>query len=295
MAYSMTGFGRSEKLFDTRTYTVEIKSVNSRFCDINIRMPRLFNFADAVIRKMITDRLVRGKVDIYISFDDSEGASTEVVINEGLAKEYSSSVTRLAELTGRADDLTASRLSLYSDILSIKQKTLDEEVIAEELYSAVNGAIDEMLSMRLVEGNNLAKDMLTKIDTLASLRDEIATRAPGVVEDYRNRLKARLDEILTGDMRAFYDDARLTTEVTVFADKCAIDEELSRLISHFSQAREILTGNGPVGKRMDFLVQEINREVNTIGSKANDIEITNRVMLMKNEVEKVREQIQNLV
>lgn len=295
MAHSMTGFGRSEKLFDTRIYTVEIKSVNSRFCDINVRMPRMFNFADAAIRKIITDRLVRGKVDIFISFDDSQNASTEVVVNEALAKEYSSAITRISELTGRTDDLTASRLSQYSDVLSTKQKNLEEEEIEAEVFAAVNGAIDEMLKMRLVEGNNLANDLLGKIDTLSNLRDEIEQRAPGVVEDYKSRLKARLDEILNSDMRAFYDDARLTAEVTVFADKCAIDEELSRLISHFSQAREILTSSGPVGKRMDFLVQEINREVNTIGSKANDIEITNRVMLMKNEIEKVREQIQNLV
>lgn len=295
MAYSMTGFGRSERLFGTRTYTIEIKSVNSRFCDINIRMPRIFNFADSSVRKTITDRLVRGKVDVYINFDDSEDSTTEVIINEGLAREYSAAVSRLAQLCDRPDELSASRLSLYSDVLSVKQKSIDEEELGNELIAALNSAIDEMLSMRETEGNNLVKDLLEKIDILANLRDEIALRAPGVIEDYRTRLSARIDEILADDKRAFYDDARLAAEVAVFADKCAVDEELNRLISHFKQAREILTSKGPIGKRMDFLVQEMNREVNTIGSKANDIEITNRVMLMKNEVEKIREQIQNLV
>ncbi len=295
MAYSMTGFGRGERLFGTRAYTIEIKSVNSRFCDINIRMPRIFNFADTTIRKIITDRLERGKVDVFVSFDDSEDETTEVVVNEGLAKEYSMAVTKLAQISGRPDELSAARLSLYQDVLTVKQKALDEEDLAKELYETLNAAIDGMIAMRKVEGDNLVNDMLAKIDILAKLRDEIETRAPGVVADYKARLSARIDEILEDDKRAFYDDARLAAEVAVFADKCAVDEELNRLISHFGQAREILTSEGPIGKRMDFLVQEMNREVNTIGSKANDIEITNRVMLMKNEVEKIREQIQNLV
>ncbi len=295
MAYSMTGFGRSEKIVETRRYTAELKSVNSRYCDINIRMPRLFNFAEASIRRTISDRLSRGKVDLYISFEDLDNASAEVAVNAGLAREYSEAVKKISELTGRVDDLSASRLSSYQDVLIVRQKNVDEDTIAAELMLCLNEAIDSMLSMRKNEGEVLCKDMLSKVSCLRELHKEISERAPLVVEDYRAKLSARIDEILDSEKRALYDDARLAAEVAVFADKCAIDEEINRLLSHFAQAETILSSDGFIGKKMDFLVQEINREVNTIGSKANDIEITNRVLLMKNEIEKIREQIQNLV
>ncbi|MCQ2529553.1 MAG: YicC family protein [Saccharofermentans sp.] len=295
MASSMTGFGRGEKIFDTRRYTVELKSVNSRFCDINIRMPRLFNFADSKIRKLITDRLVRGKIDVFINFDDAESAATEVVVNEGLARAYAGALSRISEITEAENELTASRLASFQDVLTVRQKSVDEDALYEELVSCMNAAIDGMCEMRAIEGQNLVDDILGKVSQLENLRDEIATRAPGVVEDYRVRLSNRIDEILDSEKRALYDESRLAAEVTVFADKCAIDEELKRLISHYGQARKILGGEANVGKKMDFLIQEINRETNTIGSKANDIEITNRVLLMKNLIEEMREQIQNLV
>lgn len=295
MAYSMTGFGRGEKIYDTRRYTVELKSVNNRYCDINIRMPRLFNFADAKVRKLISDELVRGKVDVFISYDDSTSAATEVVVNEGLAKAYASAILKISHVTGIESDLSSSRISNYPDVLTVKQNQLDEDAIYAELESAIKEAIDGMKQMRLVEGNNLCEDILSKVDELSRLRDEIAEHAPSVVADYRTRLNSRIEELLGDDKKAFYDEARLAAEVAVFADKCAIDEELKRLISHFKQARDILSSKGAVGKKMDFLVQEINREINTCGSKANSLEITNRVLLMKNLVEEMREQIQNLV
>lgn len=295
MASSMTGFGRAEKLYDTRRYTVELKSVNSRFCDINIRMPRLFNFADSKIRKKITDRLVRGKIDIFINFDDSESAATEVAVNEGLASAYAAALARISAVTGADNELSSSRLASFQDILVVRQKDVDEDSLFNELMSCVDAAIDGMCEMRSIEGKNLADDILGKVSQLENLRNEIADRAPVVVEDYRARLSARIDEILDSEKRALYDENRLAAEVTVFADKCAIDEELKRLISHYGQARKILGGEANVGKKMDFLIQEINRETNTIGSKANDLEITNRVLLMKNLIEEMREQIQNLV
>ncbi len=295
MAYSMTGFGRAEKIFSTRRYTVELKSVNSRYCDINIRLPRLFNFAESGLRKQITDTLGRGKVDCYVTYEDQESASTEVAVNEGLAKAYSEAIIKLCEVTGRQDDLTATRLSSYQDVLIIRQASVDEETLGKEISEVMAEALNGMLQMRKAEGEALCKDLLSKVEYLEGIRNEIATRAPSVIEDYKVRLSDRIDEILDSEKRAFYDDARLAAEVAVFADKAAIDEELARLISHFSQARSILTSEGGIGKKMDFLVQEINREVNTIGSKANDLEITNRVLLMKNEIEKIREQIQNLV
>ena len=295
MAYSMTGFGRGEKVFDTRKYSVELKSVNSRFCDINIRLPRFFNFAEVDVRKVITERLVRGKIDCYINYSDNDGADQTVTVNEGLAKAYSDAARSLAESTGREDDLKVSQLADFQDVLSVEQRTIDEERALEEMMETLGLAIDGMLAMRKREGDALCANILSKVDSLEKIRNDILAHAPSVIVSYREKLTARIDEILTSDQRAFYDDNRLAAEVAVFADKCAIDEELTRLASHIAQARKILSGNGAVGKQMDFLIQEINREVNTTGSKANDIEITNNVLACKNIVEEMREQVQNLV
>lgn len=295
MAYSMTGFGRGEKIFDTRKYNIEIKSVNSRFCDISIRMPRMFNYLDGDIRRILTDRLTRGKIDVFINYEDKGDAGQTITVNEALALEYSKAASLISSVTGREDDLGVSRIATMSDVLTVTQNEIDEETASKELLDTLNLAIDGMLAMRKREGENLVASILTKVETLEGIREEVVTRSPVVVESYKQKLSARIDEILTSDQRAFYDDNRLAAEVAVFADKCAIDEEMARLLSHFSQARKILAEEETVGKKMDFLVQEINREVNTTGSKANDIEITSRVLSMKNLVEEIREQIQNLV
>ena len=295
MAYSMTGFGRGEKVFDTRKYSIEIKSVNSRFCDISIRMPRMFNYLDTDIRRVITDRLIRGKIDVFVNFEDQGEAGQVVTVNAGLARGYSEAAKAISAVTGREDDMGVERIALFQDVLSITQKEIDEEATAKELMEALNLAIDGMLEMRKREGDNLVKTILTKVSSLETLRGEVVTRSPSVVEAYKQKLAARINEILTSEQREFYDDNRLAAEVAIFADKCAIDEEMARLSSHFSQARKILAEEETVGKKMDFLVQEINREINTTGSKANDIEITSRVLTMKNLVEEIREQIQNLV
>ncbi len=295
MAYSMTGFGRGEKVFDTRKYSIEIKSVNSRFCDISIRMPRMFNYLDTDIRRVITDRLIRGKIDVFVNFEDQGEAGQVVTVNAGLARGYSEAAKAISAVTGREDDMGVERIALFQDVLSVTQKEIDEEATAKELMEALNLAIDGMLEMRKREGDNLVKTILTKVSSLEILRGEVVTRSPSVVEAYKQKLAARINEILTSEQREFYDDNRLAAEVAIFADKCAIDEEMARLSSHFSQARKILAEEETVGKKMDFLVQEINREINTTGSKANDIEITSRVLTMKNLVEEIREQIQNLV
>ena len=295
MALSMTGYGRGEKIFDSRRYTVEIKSVNSRYCDINLRLPRIFNFADAKIRKTVSDALLRGKIDMFINFEDNDAEGSEVVINEGLAKAYSEAVRRISEVTGREDDLASSRLAAYQDIITLRQVSVDEDKLYSELSSAVDEALSGMIEMRKAEGKSLADDITGKVSELEILRDEVAEYSPNVVADYRQRLSDRIDVILADEKREFYDESRLAAEVAVFADKCCIDEEMKRLISHFAQARKILASDGSIGKKMDFLIQEINREINTTGSKANDIEITNRVLKMKNLVEEMREQVQNLV
>ena len=295
MAYSMTGFGRGEKVFDTRKYSVELKSVNSRFCDINIRLPRFFNFAEVDVRRIITEKLSRGKIDCYINYSDTDSADQIVTVNTALAKAYSDAAEELAAECGREDDFTVSKLAGFQDVLSVEQRTIDEARALSELTETLGLAIDGMLAMRKREGDALCANILSKVDTLEKLRNEILSHAPSVIVSYREKLSARIDEILTSDQRAFYDDNRLAAEVAIFADKCAIDEELTRLESHIAQARKILSGDGTVGKQMDFLIQEINREVNTTGSKANDIEITNNVLLCKNIVEEMREQVQNLV
>ena len=291
----MTGFGRAEKIFATRKYSVELKSVNSRYCDLNIRMPRILNFADTAVRKQITDALIRGKVDVFINYQDTSSECETITINEGLAKAYSDAAANIAAITGREDDLGVSRLASYPDVLQVSQTAVDEEVMGRELADTVAEALAGMNAMRKREGDALASNILTKISTLAGIRDEIEERSPAVIDGYRARLSARVDELLTSEQKEFYDEGRLAAEVALFADKCAVDEELTRLKSHFAQADKILAGDGACGKQMDFLVQEINREVNTCGSKANDIEITNRVLAMKNTVEEIREQIQNLV
>ncbi|MCQ2516902.1 MAG: YicC family protein [Saccharofermentans sp.] len=295
MAYSMTGFGRAEKIFGNRRYTVELKSVNSRFCDISVRMPKIFNFADAGIRKTVQETLIRGKVDIYITFEDTSAGSTEVVLNDGLVTAYSDALARIAEATGRQDGTTAARLAMLPDVLITRQKEVDEDQLGDELNETLKAALGGMQEMRSVEGANLVSDIIDKVNELEKIHSEITERAPQVVVEYRKRLSDRIDELFADNNKAFYDEARITAEVAVFADKCAIDEEIKRLTSHFAQAKRILAVDVTVGKKMDFLIQEINRETNTIGSKANDLEITNRVMLMKNIIEAMREQIQNLV
>ena len=295
MPYSMTGFGRAEKIFATRKYSVELKSVNSRYCDLNIRMPRILNFADTAVRKQITDALIRGKVDVFINYQDTSSECETITINEGLAKAYSDAAANIAAITGREDDLGVSRLASYPDVLQVSQTAVDEDVMGKELADTVAEALAGMNAMRKREGDALASNILTKISTLAGIRDEIEERSPAVIDGYRAKLSARVDELLTSEQKEFYDESRLAAEVALFADKCAVDEELTRLKSHFAQAHKILAGDGACGKQMDFLVQEINREINTCGSKANDIEITNRVLQMKNTVEEIREQIQNLV
>ena len=250
---------------------------------------------DTEVRRIITDRLLRGKIDVFINYENQGESGQTVTVNTGLAKEYSEAAKAIAAVTERTDDFGVERIALMQDVLSVTAKEIDEEAAAQELVETLNLAIDGMLAMRKREGENLVATILTKIDSLEKIREEVVARSPEVVESYRQRLTARINDILTSDQREFYDDNRLAAEVAIFADKCAIDEEMARLASHFSQARKILADEETVGKKMDFLVQEINREVNTTGSKANDIEITSRVLTMKNLIEEIREQIQNLV
>lgn len=295
MAISMTGYGRAEAVYATRRYLVEIKSVNNRFCDISVRMPRGYISLENKIREKISDRLLRGKIDVFVTIEDVGDGNQTVELNEGLAKAYSDAVKKVAELTGRDDDADAFQIARFPDVLVARANSLTPEEAGAELLPVLDGAIDDMVRMREIEGEKLVDDLQTKVDAFERYHAAILLRAPLVPQEYRERLMARMEELLDDKANLVYDEARREAEVAVFADKCAIDEELTRLSSHMTQLRETLRAKGSIGKRLDFILQEMNREVNTIGSKANDLTITNHVLDMKTELEKIREQIQNLV
>ena len=294
MAFSMTGYGRGEATYTTRRYLVEIKSVNNRFCDVQIRMPRGYVALENKIREKITEKLLRGKIDCFITIEDVGDGNQTVELNEGLAKAYSAAIERVAEITGRADETEAYEISRFPDVMVVRAGNLTPEEAGEELFPVLDDAIADMLRMREIEGGKLVADLNEKIDHFESMHAAVMLRAPLVPKEYKERLMARIEELLDEKANLVYDENRREAEVAIFADKCAIDEELTRLSSHMAQLREAFRAKGSIGKRLDFILQEMNREVNTIGSKANDLTITNYVLDMKTELEKIREQIQNL-
>ncbi|MBO4650656.1 MAG: YicC family protein [Clostridiales bacterium] len=294
MAFSMTGYGRGEQTYTTRRYLVEIKSVNNRFCDISVRMPRGYAVLENKIREKITERLVRGKIDVFVTIEDVGDGNSTVEMNTGLAKAYSDAIKTIAELTGREDNTDAYQIARIPDVLVARANSLTPEEAGAELLPVLDAAIEDILKMRGIEGEKLVTDLLEKVNAFESMHAAVKLRAPLVPKEYKERLMARIEDLLEEKANLVYDETRREAEVAVFADKCAIDEELTRLSSHMNQLRETLRATGSIGKRLDFILQEMNREVNTIGSKANDITITNYVLDMKTELEKIREQIQNL-
>ncbi|MDD2534673.1 MAG: YicC family protein [Eubacteriales bacterium] len=294
MAFSMTGYGRGEQIENDRRVTVEMKSINNRFCDIQIRQSRVLAPLEARVRDVITRRLARGKIDVSISFEDNSESAYRVHCDIGLAKAYATALRQVSEAIGSSDTVTANQISRFSDVLRVESAQIEPEAIWVLLEKALDLAITNLMDMRAREGEKLVADIREKIIFLLERKALVAERAPNVPIEYQKRLSDRIDTLLTDQNRAFYDEQRLTAEVLVFADKCAIDEELVRLASHLHQLDLILGESGAIGKKIDFLLQEINREINTIGSKANDLELTQTVVEMKSELEKIREQIQNL-
>lgn len=294
MAYSMTGFGRGESYRDERRITVEMRSVNNRYCDIQVRQPRLLAALENRVRESVSARLARGKIDIFINYEDNRADAVQVRADTGLAKAYAKAFREISEVSAVPDGLTAAVIGRFNDVLRVEAAQIDEEEIWSLLSDALELALDKMCEMRRTEGDKLVRDIELKLKELTELRDRVAERAPTVPADYKQRLQQRMQEILDDKGREFYDEQRLAAEVAIYADRCSVDEELVRLDSHFVQLREMLQEKVPVGKKLDFLVQEINREVNTIGSKANDLELTRLVVTMKSELEKIREQIQNI-
>lgn len=291
MIRSMTGFGRGEYREDGREFGVEIKTVNHRYSDVFIKMPRQLSFLEDRVRDLAGKRLSRGKIDIYISYEDRSEETRRVVFDEALAKAYVDALRKLKDRFGLEDDISVSLVSRFPDILRVEQVEEDEEKLWLMLKEALTGALDSLVAMRENEGEGLREDLLGRVSGMEALLGEVAARAPEVVREYKQKLAVRIKELME---QQTIDEGRLAVEVAIFADRCSIDEEITRLKSHLAQMAEAFRMEQPVGRKLDFLVQEMNREVNTIGSKANDLEITKCVLEMKSSIEKIREQIQNI-
>ena len=288
---SMTGYGKGEYIEGGLELTVEIKTVNNRYLDVSVKSPRIFAAYEDVIRTTVRKKLTRGHADVFVSLKDKRERETALSVDLALAKAYISAAKALkAENPDLPDDVTLSSVLRYPDVLKQEDTpTLDEE-LTKALDVALNAALDKLNEMRAVEGQKLKEDMLSRVQTIEGLVTEISARAPQIAQEYREKLTARVKEYLEG---AQIDESRLLTEVAVFTDKSNIDEELTRLRSHIEQFRSIAE-EGIVGRKLDFLVQEFNREANTTCSKSNDVTITRAGLALKNEIEKIREQVQNL-
>ena len=290
MIKSMTGYGKSSLVVNAREYQVEMKTVNHKYIDINIKIPKIISYLEEDIRKEISKNIKRGKVDISIGFENYSKEGNHVRINTELAKMYIANLRKLAEEENLSTNIEVIDISRLPDVLTIKND-LDESQIKEELLSVVRDSISQLLVMRENEGAKISEDIHAKILQVEEKIQEIFTLSTGLIEEYVVKLEARIKELLkTEDM----DKARLMQEVVIYADKCSVEEEITRLKSHIVQLKDLLLTNEPTGKKMDFLLQEMNRETNTIGSKANSLEITNRVVDIKTILEDIREQIQNI-
>lgn len=291
MIRSMTGYGRGSIEEDGRGFNVEIKSVNNRYLDVYIRLPRGINALEDRIRKYVASKVYRGKIDVYINQEKFHDDDIVVNVDEGIAAAYYNALKVLKERFDLKEDITLSLLTNYPDVISMEKKEEDIEVIWNILVKALDEAIGLFLEMRSSEGEKLGKDIKERCRLISLKVEEIENRSSLVVDDYREKIKGRVSDYLK---EVEIDEARLLNEVAFFADKCSITEEIVRLKSHISQLESTLIDKDTIGRKLDFLIQEMNREINTIGSKANDISITNIVVDVKSELEKIREQIQNI-
>lgn len=291
MIKSMTGFGRGIYENEGREYIVEIKSVNNRFNDINIKMPRNLNYLEEKIRKQILNNISRGKVEVSIQLNNNSDLGKKINLNTDIAKRYIEELKKLSEETSVIDNINIMDIAKFPDVLNIKIDEEAEEIIGKELFIALNSAINSLLDMRQKEGNKIKVDLENRIDTIKQKIEQISLISAGLVDEYIVKLETRIKELLKTDV---VDESRLAQEVVIYSDKCSVEEEITRLKSHISQFLNLLNENTAIGKKLDFLIQEMNRETNTIGSKANNLEITNFVVDIKTELENVREQIQNI-
>lgn len=288
---SMTGYGRGEHIAEDRKFTVEMKSVNHRYNDMTIKLPHSLASLEDKIKKRIMRDVFRGKTDVYINFETFSAADVDVKLNEALAAAYIEKLNLLEETFGLISGNKLELAAKFPDVITVEKAQQEEDVIWEALLPALDEAVEKFVAMRTVEGENLKKDILLKGEKIKTLVAEVKERSPLVVVEYQEKLNNRLKELMGG---VDIDPQRIATEVAVFADRGCVDEEVTRLESHLVQLKDILEGGGQVGRKLDFLVQEMNRESNTIASKANDIQIVKATIELKSEIEKIREQIQNL-
>ena len=291
MIKSMTGFSRAEYADSNRKFTVEIKAVNHRYLDMAIKMPKKLNFFEAAIRNELKNSIQRGKVDVFITYEDYTENNVGIKYNKDVAEEYLKYLKQMSEEFELDLDVRVSTLSRYPEVFSMEEIDVDEEEIWAGLKAAIQGAADKFVDARIKEGENLKNDLIMKLDDMLTHVAYIKERAPEIIAEYKKGLEDKVKELL-GDVKV--DEARLLTEVTIFADKVCIDEEIVRLTSHIETTKKALIEGGSIGRKLDFIAQEMNREANTILSKANDLATSNHAIELKTEIEKVREQIQNI-
>lgn len=288
---SMTGYGKGQASADGRKVTVEIKTVNHKFFDWSMKMPKGFLFVEDDAKKTVATAVNRGHIDVFVTYEQEAATASEYSVDRALAEKYVAAARELADATGVEFDVTAYALMKNPDVVSLKVADVDDETLKNLVLTALGEALGNLVAMREKEGASQVVDITEKLDSMQRSLDLIKKYAPEVVGDYRKKLTARITETLGS---AVADMSRVATEIALFADKCAIDEEITRLGVHIATMREYLTYTDPVGRKLDFLVQEMNREANTIGSKANDLRITEQVLKLKNDIEKIREQAQNV-
>jgi len=291
MVMSMTGFGRAELSVGTRDVIVEIKSVNHRYFEFSCRTGRGYSFLEEKLKKYVGEKVSRGKVDMYVSVTENDDTAVEVELNRPLAKGYIDAMNTLAAEYGVTNDVSVSTLARINDIFQIHRPPADEDAVFSDVKVAVDEAMSHFIEMRRAEGARLREDILSRAEHIISIVGEIEERSPITVQEYRDRLYAKLQDVLQNNS---IDDQRILTEAAIFADKVAVDEETVRLRSHFDQMKNFLDSDRPVGRKLDFIVQEMNREANTIGSKVTDSKLAHKVVEIKGEIEKIREQVQNI-
>lgn len=291
MIKSMTGFGRSIYENEGREYLIEIKSVNNRFCDINIKMSRSLNYLEEKIKKEVLNSVSRGKIDLYITFNNNSDRGKIIKLNTEIAKNYINELRKLSEEAEIIDNINIMDISKFPDVLNIRIEEDSEEIIEKELIIGLKQAIQSFIDMREKEGNKIKQDLENRIKVISEKIEQISNISTGLVEEYIVKLETRIKELLKTDV---VDQTRLAQEVVIYSDKCSVEEEITRLRSHIYQFLNLTNENIAIGKKLDFLIQEMNRETNTIGSKANNLEITNLVVDIKTELENIREQVQNI-
>ena len=291
MVKSMTGYGRARQTLNGRDLTVEVRSVNNRYLDCTVKVPRTYIFAEDSVKARVQKAVSRGKVDVFITIDAAAADETVVAVNEPLARGYYEALTRLKDMFSLEDGLNAVTLAKFPDVLTVTKAEEDLESVAADICAVLDEALAAYNAMRTVEGGKLREDIAGRADTIEAVVGKVEERSPQTVAAYREKLLARMQEVLQSTA---IDESRILTEAAIFADKIAVDEETVRLRSHLSQLRTMLESDQPIGRKLDFLIQEVNRECNTIGSKCNDLTIAKDVVNMKAEVEKIREQVQNI-